>query len=167
MSKVQGSEKQGSRPGQSEAIRNSRFAIVDSRFSILDSRFSIPRFPDSRSKIPRLPIPRSPIADSRFPDVRLAIRGWRLPDEFVSHAMDREDVLRLLHVGFDLLAQPSDMHIHGARRRHRVIAPDFVQEFFARECRFAMLDEVLQQQELARCVRCPGDRVQRLIRPIT
>ena len=73
-----------------------------------------------------------------------------LADELVAHAVHREDVLRVAGVGLDFLPQPGDVYVDRARRRHRVVAPDFVEQFVAGQRRLAMLDEVLEQQELAR-----------------
>ena len=52
-------------------------------------------------------------------------------DEFIPHPMYRQNELRMARVGFELLAQPRDVHIHGARRRHRIVAPDAVEQFVA------------------------------------
>jgi len=72
-----------------------------------------------------------------------------LAHELVAHAVHGEDVLRLLGIRLDFLAEPGHVHVDRPGRRHRVIAPHFVQEFVAAERRLAMLDEVLEQQELA------------------
>ncbi len=50
----------------------------------------------------------------------------------------------------DLLAQPPDVHVHGARAARVLIAPDVGQQQIARQHAAAMLEQVLQQQELLR-----------------
>ena len=72
------------------------------------------------------------------------------PRELVAHAVDGEDVLRMARIWLDLLPQPGDVDVDGARRRHRVVAPDFVEQLVARQRGAAVLDEVAQQLELAR-----------------
>src|SRR6187399_1307491 len=70
--------------------------------------------------------------------------------------MHREQVLWMARVRLDLLPHPGDVDVDGARRRHRVVAPDFVQQLVPGERRAAMLGEVFQEQEL------PGGEVERL-----
>ena len=72
------------------------------------------------------------------------------PRELIAHPVDREDELRVSRGGLDLLAQPRDVDVDGPRRRHRVVAPDLVEQFLAGERRAAVLDEVAQQLKFAR-----------------
>ncbi len=81
---------------------------------------------------------------------RPRLQGQRLSRELVAHPVNGEDVLRVARVGLDLLAQPGHVHVDGARRRHRVVAPHLVEQLLARERRAAVLDEVAQQLELPR-----------------
>ena len=53
------------------------------------------------------------------------------PNEFIAEAVDSEDELRVVGVGFEFLPEPGDVDIDGAGRGHRVVAPDFVQQFVA------------------------------------
>src|SRR5687768_10966636 len=53
-------------------------------------------------------------------------------------------------IGFDLLAEPGDVDVDRACGWHGVVAPHFVEEFFAGQRGASMFDEVLQQLELAR-----------------
>ena len=68
----------------------------------------------------------------------------------LAEPMDGVDVSRATRVVFELLSQPCDVDVHGPRRRHRVVAPDFVEQLVARQRRAAMLDEVAEKLELAR-----------------
>ena len=72
-----------------------------------------------------------------------------LPRELVAHPVDGEDELRVPGVGLDLLAEPGDVDVDGARRRHGVVAPDLVQQLLACQRGAAVLDEVAQQLEFA------------------
>ena len=47
--------------------------------------------------------------------------------EFVAESPDGQDVLRIIHVLFDLRAQAADMNIHGAVGDKRIVAPDMVE----------------------------------------
>ena len=55
----------------------------------------------------------------------------RSPDELVAHPVHGEQVLRVPRVRLDLLTEPGDVHVHGARGRHRVVAPDLVEQLVA------------------------------------
>ena len=102
---------------------------------------------------------RSPCPFSCGPRDTPAV-AW-LPSELVAHPVDGEDVLRVPRNRLDFLAQPGDVDVDGARRRHRVVAPDLVEQLLAGQRRAAVLDEVAQQLELARRqlerLAVPGD----------
>src|SRR5688500_4109934 len=72
-----------------------------------------------------------------------------LRDEFVPEAVVGDDVLRVAGIVFELLSEPRDVQVDGARRRHRVVAPDLVEQLVAAERGAAMFDEILQQLEFA------------------
>ena len=65
--------------------------------------------------------------------------------ELVAELLDRHD-----GVGEErqLVAQPSDVDVDGARAAGVLIPPDVAQQQIAREHAAAVLDEILQQQEL-------------------
>src|SRR5437762_8262628 len=65
-----------------------------------------------------------------------ALRVWlllALVAEAVAHAAHGEDVLRLLGVALELLAQMANVHVDGARVAIRGIAPYALQQHVARE----------------------------------
>jgi len=70
-----------------------------------------------------------------------------LTDEFVAEAVNGQNKLRVARIGFELSPQPCDVNINGARRGHRVVAPDFVQQLIPRKNRAAMLYEVAPKKE--------------------
>src|SRR5579864_3232225 len=63
--------------------------------------------------------------------------------------MHRQEVSGPFDVGLDLLPEPRDVDVDGPCRRHRVIAPDFVEQLVAADRGFSVLDEIFQEQELA------------------
>ncbi len=77
-------------------------------------------------------------------------RAGELADELIAEPVDRQDKLGVVRVGLELLAQPGHMHIDGAGRDQRIVAPDVVEQHIARERDAAVLDEVAQQPELKR-----------------
>src|SRR5436189_536820 len=70
--------------------------------------------------------------------------------ELISHPVPGQDELRMARIGLDLLAQPRDVHVDGARRRHGVVAPHFVEQLVTGKRGAAMLQEVAQQLKLPR-----------------
>ena len=70
----------------------------------------------------------SAIHRRRHPTPRLlSHRIQSSPGKLISHPVDGEDVLWVARIGFDLLAQPRDVDVDGARRWHGVVAPHLVQ----------------------------------------
>ena len=65
-------------------------------------------------------------------------------DEFVADAVDREDMLWICRVGFDLLAQLQNEVVHRARAEGLIIAPHVGKEFFTSDSLVAVVPEVLQ-----------------------
>src|SRR3954453_4212390 len=59
--------------------------------------------------------------------------GLLLVAEAISDAAHREDVLGLLRVGLELLAEVADVHVDGPRVAVRRVAPHARQEHVARE----------------------------------
>src|SRR5690242_9649756 len=73
-----------------------------------------------------------------------------LSRELVAETVDGVNELRILRIALDLLTQPRDVDVDGARHRHLVVAPHFRQQLIARQRRPAMRDEMPEQLELAR-----------------
>src|SRR5262249_24381253 len=71
------------------------------------------------------------------------------PHELVREAVQGENELRVARIRLDLLAQPGDVDVDGARGRHRVVAPRLVEQLLAGDRGAAVLDEVSQELELA------------------
>src|SRR5688572_14928607 len=65
---------------------------------------------------------------------------WELTSasELIPQPMNRQNELGMARDWLDLLPKPRHMNIHRARGRHCVIAPDFVEELFARQSGTAM-----------------------------
>src|SRR3954464_14126361 len=55
-------------------------------------------------------------------------RAVWLSDELVAQAVNGEDVLGRLRVGFEFLPQAGDVHVHRPRQRHLVVAPHVGQQ---------------------------------------
>jgi hypothetical protein len=70
-------------------------------------------------------------------------------DECITLAAGHENELRVVGVRLNLLPQPCYVNVYCASRRHEIIAPDFAQEFLARDGIPAVLDEVTKRLELA------------------
>ena len=69
--------------------------------------------------------------------------------EAVAEAANREDEFRAPRVGFQLLAVPRHVDVHGSGGRQRLVSPDLLQELVAGDDAAAVIDEVTQQVELA------------------
>ena len=63
--------------------------------------------------------------------------------------MNRNNVLRFGWVRFDLLSQPGDMVVDGARDRSAFISPNFIKQLIARDNLTSMPDQVTQDLKLA------------------
>ena len=70
-----------------------------------------------------------------------------LPDKSIPSSMHGEEELRLFRIGLELLPQPHQVRIHGARRRVVVVSPNVFQQTIAAERFAGMADEILQQLE--------------------
>src|SRR4051794_25927762 len=70
--------------------------------------------------------------------------------ESITGSVHGEKVLRLLGIGFQLLAQAHEMRVHRARGRIVVITPDLFQQPIAAENFSGVADEVLEQLKLLR-----------------
>ena len=66
-------------------------------------------------------------------------------DELVAAAVNREQMARMLRVGFDLLPEGGNVNIDCTRRRGPVIAPYLIEKPAAGQGYASMLDEVAQQ----------------------
>jgi len=66
-------------------------------------------------------------------------------DELVAAAVNREQMARMLRVGFDLLPEAGNVNIDCTRRRGPVIAPYLIKKPAAGQGYASMLDEVAQQ----------------------
>src|SRR5262245_23036128 len=98
------------------------------------------------SKNSRLPSAGS--ADVLFPALYFAVlQGNGTGHESVAVAIQGVNVTRMTQVGFDLLPEPGDVNIDGARKDHGVISPNCVEEFLARDRGSHVLNEVSQQLE--------------------
>src|SRR4051812_17917480 len=64
--------------------------------------------------------------------------------------MHGDDVVRVAHVVFDLVAQFGDVHVNGARQGKAVVAPDGVEQLVARDDFAPMLKKISEDAELAR-----------------
>src|SRR5207244_1911131 len=76
---------------------------------------------------------------------------WRtveLLGEFVALAVHGENVCQVVRVGLELLAEPEDVGVHGARGREALVPPHLVEEALTSEDLPPVLDEVAQQVEL-------------------
>jgi len=60
-----------------------------------------------------------------------------------------DDVLRLGGILFDLLAQPGNMIVNGARNRETIVSPHVIKQLVARDRLTAALNEVIQYFEFA------------------
>ena len=72
-----------------------------------------------------------------------------LPNELVSRAMNREDVLGGVRRFLDLLPQLGDKVVDRARGGEFLVAPDLVEDLLAGHHLSGVLDEVAEQVELA------------------
>src|SRR2546427_7496341 len=111
---------------------------------------------------PRMLTPRS--SRTRFP---FPASGFR-SSEFVADASHGDDVRRRGGIIFNLLPQPADVHVDGARAAVVVVSPDMLEEEVAGKHPVGVADPEPQQLEfLFRQVRLialhhysPGSRVQ-------
>ena len=74
----------------------------------------------------------------------LSAKEFQLLKYFIEHrgaTLSRDE---LLHEVWGYSAQPRDVNVDSARRRHRTVAPHFLQQLVARYGGAAVLDEVLQ-----------------------
>src|SRR3989440_10002369 len=69
-------------------------------------------------------------------------------DEAVADARDGVDVVRLFRVALDLLAQPVDVRVHGARLDLDLVAPDLAQQLAAADDLARLRSEQRQEVEL-------------------
>src|SRR6266480_1314688 len=69
-------------------------------------------------------------------------------DEAVADARDRVDVVRLLGVALDLLAQPVDMRVHGARLDLDLVAPHLAKQLAAADHLSGLRGQQRQEVEL-------------------
>jgi len=72
-----------------------------------------------------------------------------LPDKPVAVSVNCQDVSRLAGARLELPAQPSNVYIHGSRRRHRVVSPHLVKQSVPRKRDFPVFNQVAKQPELA------------------
>ncbi len=80
--------------------------------------------------------------------------SWRvsppfLPDKPVAVSVNCQDVSWLAGARLELPAQPSNVYIHGSRRRHRVVSPHLVKQSVPRKRDFPVFNQVAEQPELA------------------
>ena len=66
-------------------------------------------------------------------------------NKLITQPMHRQNVLWQAWIGFEVLPQQTDVHVHGARGRRRVLAPDFVEQRLARKRGAALPDEITEQ----------------------
>jgi hypothetical protein len=53
--------------------------------------------------------------------------------KLVTCAVQRQEVTRSAGIWFELLSEPEDVIVNGARGRIVIVSPNFVQEFLSRE----------------------------------
>ena len=76
-------------------------------------------------------------------------RTWSVLEP-VSQAVHGDDVTRIVRIGFELLAQPADVDVHGSRFGRGLIAPHRVEQLVTRQHHAGMADQVHEQLELLR-----------------
>ena len=72
-----------------------------------------------------------------------------LSHKFIAEAVNGLDKPGIFRIRFELLPQPRDMNVDRARRRHRVVAPNFVEQLIAGDDFTATPDQVPQDLEFA------------------
>ena len=70
----------------------------------------------------------------------------------VAGRTDGPDEVRSI-AGIQRLAQPADVHVHGARVDVGIVRPDRIEQSLTREDPAGMLEEMLQEPELGRAER--------------
>ena len=65
--------------------------------------------------------------------------------ESIAEAMHGDDVVGIPRIVFNLVPQPHDMHIDGARVSQRIVTPHLLQQRVSRNDFPAVLDQVAQQ----------------------
>src|SRR5579871_4314513 len=80
----------------------------------------------------------------------IAVSCTRSPDEFIPGAVDGTEMYRIGGVLFQLLSQPQDVGVNGARSGIVVIAPHFVQQLGARDHALRIVEEKAQRLEFLR-----------------
>src|SRR5262245_12038705 len=81
---------------------------------------------------------------------RAALLLFRPNDEFVTDAMNRDDVARVTWSLFDLLTQLGDVHVDRSGEREAAVAPDRIEQLVARDYFASMFDEIFQDVEFSR-----------------
>ena len=71
-----------------------------------------------------------------------------LSDEPIPGSVDGQKVLRLLRIGFELLAKAHQVRVYGTGGWVILVTPNLLQEAVAAQCFAGMADEILQQIEL-------------------
>src|SRR6266853_119893 len=79
----------------------------------------------------------------------LSCSAW-LRFEFISESLHGEYKFWLFRIFFQFLTQAGHVHVHGARIHVRAVSPYLLQQFFARKCCAAVLDEISKKLKFAR-----------------
>src|ERR1700681_3485187 len=77
------------------------------------------------------------------------MRSKWLRFELISKALHGQDKFRLFWIFFQFLTQAGHVDVHGACVHVRAVSPNLFQQFLARKCCAAVLDEISKTLEFA------------------